>query len=232
MNFSTRSWITIGVVFFGIAALFIYVVHTDPEVLPDQDGKIKLVRALLILVLVGSSLLLRGRLPIGHALRYGLIWIALGGILVLGYGFRHEAEMVADRFVAELLPHKGQVIDGMVAISAGQHGHFVIEADVDGQEVLFLVDTGASDVILTQFDARRLGFEPAQLRYDKTYRTANGTVKGASVRLGRVAIGPIVVEDVRASVNDAVMESSLLGMSFLARLSGYEVSGGRLLLKP
>ena len=120
----------------------------------------------------------------------------------------------------------------MVAISAGQHGHFVLEADVDGQGIRFLVDTGASDVVLSSFDARRLGFNIEHLSFTQTYRTANGIVKGAPVRLGRVTIGPIVVRDVRASVNGAAMKRSLLGMSFLSRLSGYEVSRGRLVLKP
>ena len=216
----------------GISALLVYLAHAVPEALSGQDGQINLTRTLLILAFVGGSLLLRGRLPIGHALRYGLIWISLGGVLVLGYGFRHEVIMIADRFVAALLPHKGQVIDGMVAISAGQHGHFVLEANVDGQAVRFLVDTGASDVVLSPSDARRLGFNNNKLRFTKTYRTANGIVKSAPVRLSRVAIGPIIVTNVRASVNSVAMKRSLLGMSFLSRLSGYEVSGGRLVLKP
>ena len=232
MNFSLRTWIIIGAAVVGISALLVYWVHAVPEALSGQDGQINLTRTLLILAFVVGSLLLRGRLPIGHALRYGLIWISLGGVLVLSYGFRHEVSMIADRFVAALLPHKGQVIDGAVAISAGRHGHFVLEADVDGQDVRFLVDTGASDVVLSPTDARRLGFDLTKLRFTKTYLTANGIVKGASVRLGRVAIGPIIVTDVRASVNGVAMKRSLLGMSFLGRLSGYEVSGGRLVLKP
>ena len=222
----------IAAVVVGISALLVYLAHAVPEALSGQDGQINLTRTLLILAFVGGSLLLRGRLPIGHALRYGLIWTSLGGVLVLGYGFRHEISMIADRFVAALLPHKGQVIDGVVAIPAGRHGHFVLEADVDGQDIRFLIDTGASDVVLSPADALRLGFDPGKLRFTKTYRTANGTVKGAPVRLARVAIGPIVIKDVRASVNGAAMGRSLLGMSFLGRLSGYEVSGGRLVLKP
>ena len=200
MNFSTRSWMIIGAVVVGISALLVYLAHVVPEALSGQDGQVKLTRTLLVLAFVGGSLFLRGRLPIGHALRYGLIWISLGGVLVLGYGFRHEISMIADRFAAALLPHKGQVIDGAVAIPAGRHGHFVLEADVDGQDVRFLVDTGASDLVLSPTDARRLGFDHKKLRFTKTYLTANGIVKGASVRLGRVAIGPIVVTDVRASV--------------------------------
>ena len=232
MKSSIRVWLIIGAIAVGILVLLALLGHAFPGVLSNQHGQINLTRTLLILVFVVGSLFLRGRLPMGHVLRYGLIWIALVGVLVMGYGFRPELGIIADRFVAGLLPHRGQVLDGMVAISAGQHGHFVVEADVDGQGVRFLVDTGASDVVLSPFDARRLGLDPENLSFTKAYRTANGVVKGAPVRLGRITIGPIVVRDVRASVNGAAMKRSLLGMSFLSRLSGYEVSGGRLVLKP
>ena len=80
-------------------------------------------------------------------------------------------------------------------------------------------------------DARRLGFDPDALAYTQVYSTANGTVRGAPVILREVAVGPIRVRDVAASVNDAPMAGSLLGMSFLGRLSAYEVSNGSLTLR-
>ena len=120
---------------------------------------------------------------------------------------------------------------GEVVFRQRRGGHFVIDAEVNGVPVRFLVDTGASDVTLTPHDAGRLGFDLQQLRFNRTYRTANGTVQGASVRLGSVAIGPISLQNVRASVNAADMDLSLLGMSFLSRLSSYEVANGTLTLR-
>lgn len=231
MKLSTRSWWVLGIAALAIAGLLAYLIHAFPEALSGQDGRIDLTRSLIILAFVGGSLFLRGRLPMGHAVRYALVWVALGGLLVLAYGYRHEAKTLSDRFLAELLPHRGQTVAGGVAVAAGDHGHFVVEARVDGRDIRFLVDTGASDVILSPADAERLGFDTDKLRFTKTYRTANGLVRGAPVRLTRVAIGPIAVDNVRASVNGAEMRRSLLGMSFLGRLSGYEVSGGRLILK-
>jgi aspartyl protease family protein len=93
-----------------------------------------------------------------------------------------------------------------------------------------MVDTGASDVVLSPADARRLGFDLAELKFTRIYQTANGTVRGAPVRLRRITIGPIEIEDVRASVNGAPMGTSLLGMSFLGRLMGYEVTTDTLTL--
>ena len=209
-----------------------YLTSLYPDVLSSQDGQIDLTRSLLWLGLIGGSLILHRRLPLGHALKYALIWIALGAGLVLAYSYRHDVRSLADRLVAELLPHQARVIDGLVEIRAGDHGHFVLEASVDGANLRFLVDTGASDVVLSPRDAVRLGLDIKSLSFNKVYRTANGIVRGAPVRLKRVAIGPIVVENVRASVNGAEMSSSLLGMSFLNRLSGYDVRDGRLILRP
>ena len=209
-----------------------YLTSLYPDVLSSQDGQIDLTRSLLWLGLIGGSLILHRRLPLGHALKYALIWIALGAGLVLAYSYRYDVRSLADRLVAELLPHQARVIDGLVEIRAGDHGHFVLEASVDGANLRFLVDTGASDVVLSPRDAVRLGLDIKSLSFNKVYRTANGIVRGAPVRLKRVAIGPIVVENVRASVNGAEMSSSFLGMSFLNRLSGYDVRDGRLILRP
>jgi aspartyl protease family protein len=95
----------------------------------------------------------------------------------------------------------------------------------------FLVDTGASEVMLSPADARRLGYEPAALAYTRLYQTANGTVRGAPVTIPEIVIGPIRLTNVEASVNEHETEGSLLGMSFLGRLSGYQVNGNTLTLR-
>jgi aspartyl protease family protein len=130
------------------------------------------------------------------------------------------------------MPQRGVVEGGAVSFRTAKGGHFVIEAEINGVALRLLVDTGASDLVLSPADARRLGFDVAALDYSRRYRTANGIVFGAPVMLGRVRVGPIALDDVRASVNGAKMARSLLGMSFLGRLSGYEVSDDTLTLKP
>jgi len=97
--------------------------------------------------------------------------------------------------------------------------------------VMFMVDTGASDVVLSAGDALRIGITPAKREFTKVYNTANGTMRGAPVVLDSVAIGPIDVRYVDASVAESDLQISLLGMSFLNRLSGYQVSGDGLTLK-
>ena len=116
-------------------------------------------------------------------------------------------------------------------IPAGAHGHFMVEAVVEGTPLAFVVDIGASDVILSPADAKRLGFRADELRFTRRYQTANGPVAAAPVTLRELRIGQFSAFDVEASVNGAPLPVSLLGMSFLRRLRGYEVDDGRLILR-
>jgi clan AA aspartic protease (TIGR02281 family) len=116
-------------------------------------------------------------------------------------------------------------------VEAGPGGHYLVEAMVNGAPVDFLVDTGASDIVLTLEDAERLGLQPETLRFTQRFATANGEVRGAPVVLREIRIGQFSLFDVPASVNEAPLRMSLLGMSFLAQLNGYEVEDGRLILR-
>ena len=217
------------------AALFFLVVFllvSFPEAMEDGSAKPILVHQILLLVFVGAGLIVHWRARPGQAIGQAALWLAIAGLLFAGYGFRHEAGALFDRLAGELLPHRGvDGADGSITFAARKGGHFIVEADVDGVAVRFLVDTGASHVILGPGDARRLGFEVTALDYTRAYRTAGGTVFGAPVVLGSVAIGPIRLDGVQASVSGGATGQSLLGMSFLNRLSGYRVAGGRLTLQ-
>ncbi|MBT3978500.1 MAG: TIGR02281 family clan AA aspartic protease [Rhodospirillaceae bacterium] len=101
----------------------------------------------------------------------------------------------------------------------------------NGARVRFMIDTGASDIVLSPADARAIGIDPATLRYTRVYQTANGLGRGASYRLETLAIGPIEFRDVAVSINQAEMNVSLLGMAFLDRLSTFEISGRRMTLR-
>lgn len=116
-------------------------------------------------------------------------------------------------------------------IEAGAGGHFVVEAVVNGAPVRFLVDTGASEIVLTMADAQRLGFRPETLRFTQRFASANGEVRAAPVVLRELRIGQFSLFDMPASVNEAPLGVSLLGMSFLKRLNGYGVDDGRLVLR-
>ncbi len=121
--------------------------------------------------------------------------------------------------------------NGDASISRSADGHYWAQATVDGRAVRFLVDTGASSVALTQADARRLSLEPERLTYDVPIRTASGRAFAAAVTLRSVSVSGARVEDVEALVAQEGLETSLLGMSYLGRLSRFEATPRALILR-
>jgi aspartyl protease family protein len=120
-------------------------------------------------------------------------------------------------------------------------GHFwadgTASSDAGRAEIHFLIDTGSSSVALTAADAARLGFKPDQLIYSRPVFTAEGEVRAAPVMLSRVAIGGAVMREVKALVlQDGPRKlgprTSLLGMSYLGRLSRMTATRNTLLLEP
>ncbi len=119
-----------------------------------------------------------------------------------------------------------------LTIEADHRGHHIVQPAIDNYRIRMLVDTGASFVALTDADARALGVRPERSAYSYRLNTANGVVRGARVMLREVRLGGILVRDVEAVVLPAgALEMSLLGTSFLRRLAGYEVRGGRMILR-
>src|SRR6266851_2334403 len=106
-------------------------------------------------------------------------------------------------------------------------GHIVITAKVNGAPVQFLVDTGATLVSLNSQDANAAGLKRSELRFDQTVHTGNGAVRAAFTQLREIRIEQLEIDHVPAAVIDS-LKQSVLGMSFLSRLKGFEVHGGAL----
>ena len=130
------------------------------------------------------------------------------------------------------LPEADSPPPGAAQISKAKDGHYWAEAQVDGRWVHFLVDTGASTVALTGQDAQRLGFDLSALTYDRPVMTANGKAMAAGVTLDRVAVAGARVDRVEAMVVREGLNASLLGMSYLGRLSRFEATPTALILRP
>ncbi|MGN6422553.1 MAG: TIGR02281 family clan AA aspartic protease [Asticcacaulis sp.] len=120
----------------------------------------------------------------------------------------------------------------ITAIPKAADGHFWANASVNAHAVRFLVDTGATVVALTPQDAQRLGFDPASLVYNRKVTTANGATDAAAVTLSSVSVGQSAVQDVQALVLKDGLTTSLLGMSYLGRLSRIEATPSSLILHP
>jgi len=110
-------------------------------------------------------------------------------------------------------------------------GHFYVEADVNGARIRFLVDTGATFVALSPADARSAGLQVFDSDYTLRSSTANGIARVAPVTLRQVELDQMQLFDVRAVVLEKPIPVSLLGMSFLSRLQGYETRSDELVLR-
>lgn len=138
------------------------------------------------------------------------------------------APMVA---VAAISPQSGATgHSGQIAKSAD--GHFWAQANVNGHQVRFLVDTGATAVSLSPDDARRLGFSPSSLDYGYKVMTAHGEARAARISLRSVSVAGARVADVDAYVIESGLDTSLLGMSYLGRLDRFEATRDALILRP
>lgn len=228
---NARVWILlIGCA--GIAILIWLLADMFPGSLDSDYDKANLVRAFGLMLLIGAGLVLSPKLNLKGAFKAGFIWAMIGLVLVVGYTLKDDFTALGSRLMGALVPSMAvETGAGEVTLSRRSDGHFHVSAAVNGERVQFLVDTGASVVTLTRNDAERAGLDPDTLSYSQRFNTANGTAFAAAVRIDRIDIGGIAVTDVRAAVMEGGLDTSLLGMSFLDRLSSFSVEGDTLTLR-
>ncbi len=122
-------------------------------------------------------------------------------------------------------------LGSVVEIAAESSGHFNTEADVNGRPIEVMIDTGATMVALSYEDAERAGIYLSNADFTRAVSTANGVARVAPVTLDRVSVGDITVRNVPAAVAEpGRLKTSLLGMSFLSRLSRFDMRSGLLTL--
>lgn len=161
--------------------------------------------------------------------------LALGAsILVPRYAMRMGAAPAPAGLAARpLAPVATPTVNSRsVVVPRDERGHFQVDGRVDGRQLSFMIDTGASIIALTAGDAARLGIHPAQREFVAQVKTANGTVRAAPTQLDMVEVGDLVVRDVAALVlPDGALSDNLLGLSFLSRLRRFEYSDGKFVLE-
>lgn len=188
------------------------------------DSLAQLVYLVLLGSVIAGYLLVAGRRDLGRMVQQAALWgfIFVGAILVVGlWEDLRRTAIQTDYSVTD---------DGRIVVSRSWDGHFHLTAHINGRPVELLVDTGATDLVLTRRDAARAGIDPDDLAFLGMAETANGRVRTAYVELDRMRVGPFTDYDVPAAVNDGQMPHSLMGMSYLDRFGRIEISGNRMIL--
>jgi aspartyl protease family protein len=215
-------------------ALFVLVVHHDEGTIAGltTDNFASLAYKIALAVFIGAGMLAMFRNRVSQALETALFWVVVALALVLAYTYRFELREVSDRVLAELIPGHAATHGRAVEIARGNAGDFQIAMQVNGARVAMVLDTGASSVVLTNEAARAAGLPIEMVKYTVSVDTANGHALAASVTLDRLAIGGIVERSVPALIaQPGQLKLSLLGMSFLNRLEGWEVRGDKLVMR-
>ncbi len=190
----------------------------------DTESTARLIYLVMLATFIIAWFFARNRNNLNRSLQQLVTWIFLFSGMIILYGFKDELRLA-------VMPGQSVQMDGtQIALSRAADRHFYAILKINGQDVVFVVDTGATDMVLTPQDARKIGLDPDNLAYLGIAQTANGTVRTAQVRLDVVELAGFTDRNVLAWVNDSDMGGSLLGMSYLSRFSRLEIVGDRLYL--
>jgi aspartyl protease family protein len=198
----------------------------------DDHEQMSLLYRIGLLILVGGTLahMFRGRS--GEAARMALMWIGVLLVLAVGYTYRFELKDVANRVAAELVPGRAAARGRTVELARSGAGDFHVATQVNGAKVPMVLDTGASSVMLTREAAAAAGLPVEMIKYNVNIETANGRTYAAAAVIDRIAVGGIVERSVPALIaQPGTLKVSLLGMSFLSRLQGWEVRGDKVVMR-
>ena len=184
------------------------------------------------MLLMSAGVVRLRREAVAQHLRHVAIWAGIVAGLALGVAYRHELSGVPQRLqMAFGAGAPVAVGEHELAVAQDAAGAYVVVGAVNGQRVRFIVDTGATETVLSPQVARRVGAPMDTLRFEDPAETANGVVYSAPYVARRLEVGSIRFNDFEVAVNQAPMRHSLLGMSFLNRLESFEFRDRRLILR-
>jgi aspartyl protease family protein len=182
-----------------------------------------LISHVLILAFLLSSVFIRTSSEKWTKLKHLAIWLSVIFMGVLLYNNKY--------LFKNFIPYVShETSDGKIEIQKSQDGHFYIMLKMNGVNVLFLIDTGATTTSLTAKDAERIGIDVSKLKFNQMVNTANGTSFVASTEVKDVIIGGTKIDSMWVMVSKNMDGQSLLGMNFLNRMKGYEVRQNRMVI--
>ncbi|EPX79192.1 retropepsin-like aspartic protease family protein [Litoreibacter arenae] len=190
----------------------------------DSNDTARLIYLVLLGSVIAGYFLISNRARMGEMARQAALWGFIFVGAIVAYGLWSD---VSDT----VLPRQSAFENGRIEVPVRTDGHFHLTLHVDDIPVDFVVDTGASSVVLSKRDAERVGIDTDTLIYGGRASTANGEVRTARVTLENVRLGEMDEGDVRAYVNEGELDSSLLGMSYLRRFGSVNITPTKLILQ-
>jgi len=216
----------------ALVGLIVALARAFPEAVRSRDDWTSVAYAAGFILVLSAGLLRASRGGLAQHLRHAAIWVAIVAALALGLAYRDELTGVARH--VRMAFSTGEAIataDHELVIPQDDSGAYVVVGKVNGERVRFVIDTGATDTVLSPDDAARLGVQLEALRYEREAETANGLGYGAPYTAQRLEVGPIGLANFEMTINQAPMSTSLLGLSFLNRLDSFEFRKRKLILK-
>ena len=188
----------------------------------DEIGR--LLYLSLLGVAIAGYFFVGNRQEISKSLRQFALWALIFVGVIAGYGLWNDVSN-------EIMPRQSFAQDDrQISVPQSPDGHYYLTLKINDANVRFVVDTGATEMVLNIDDARRAGIDVDNLAYLGRANTANGVVRTASVRLETVELGSVLDRNFPASVNGGQMDGSLLGMTYLSRFDTLEIKERELVL--
>ncbi len=186
--------------------------------------------SLVYLGLLGAALvvwfLASNRQRANKVLQQLVVWALIFIGVMAAYGMWEDIRGAA-------LPRQTIISDsGIIEVPRGRDGHYHVTAYVNDTPIRFIVDTGATGVVLRQSDAEAAGIDVSKLAFLGRAQTANGTVNIARTRVDSFGLQGAEINRFNLDVNEGDLFQSLMGMSYLNHFNKIEISGGKLLLHP
>ncbi|MWB77259.1 TIGR02281 family clan AA aspartic protease [Pseudooceanicola sp. 216_PA32_1] len=178
----------------------------------------------LLMAAIGGYAVVRYRGRLGTMLQHAALWALIFVGVLAGVGLWGDIRTTV--MPMQSVSQTGETI----RVPRANDGHYYLTVDINGEPIWLMVDTGATDLVLTRRDAEKVGIDPDALQFLGRASTANGEVGLAPVTLDSVDLGPVHDSRFRAFVSEGAMPMSLMGMSYLQNFSRIEIADGALVL--
>lgn len=189
----------------------------------DGDTLARVAYLAIIMVALGGWMLVEFRQRMGQALRMATAWGLIFVAVMAGYGLWSDVR-------TDIMPSQMVSAGGEIEVPRAADGHYYLTLQINGTPIVFMADTGATNMVLSRDDAQSIGIDPESLLFTGEAATANGVVRTARVDLPMVELGPFRNETFTAFVTDGDMMGSLLGMDYLGQFR-LEIAGNRMVLR-